>query len=186
MTTTTGPSPRVLVLIYCGLWTLLVSVGSLSYAIWLLLELGLTSLVVNTTILTAASVLQALSGFYYLRKYLMKGMRSGWMALISPSNITKAPRKSLFVWICSTIILLLAFIRQIYLLSVFSANNSALLVTGWFLVGSNIAGFAGIIAGLILSGLFSECNEEVEPYSGDDADRIGRAQNEQDSPRRRR
>jgi hypothetical protein len=187
--TTTTPPLRHLLVFYCGAWTLFVSIGAAIYAGWLLLGDDMHYLGWLSLLVSALSIIQATSGFYYLKNYIMIGVNRGWTRLLESGNISRAPRKSLLTWILSSMTLALCFGLQVGELLT-SNQDSMKVIFGSVFVALSFIGFMGIIAGLILSGIFgsvpSESEEARESSQRTSANRVGVNRFEEVSPRRRK
>ena len=115
----------------------------------------------NTLITTIAALGQGVSGFYYLNKHLNRGVERGWVELVSAENIVRAPRKSLFVWITCTAVLLASLVSQFAILIESSNTHTAPVMFGFFLASMNVVSLVGIFMGLVFSGLFGGSRAEI-------------------------
>lgn len=187
-----GVPPRALLVIYSVFWTMATNVGSLLYCGYICLNYSSTLGVVafNSFIIAVTSSIQGISAFYYLQKYLMVGVKAGWSQLVTPKQLSKAPRKSLFVWIASTVGLVSALIFQFVYLSRAESQSSTPVVLGYVIAGFNAMTFVGIMIGLLISGMFKsedviqEESNEMEDFSAD-RDLEKRPTDSSTSPRRR-
>ena len=159
-----GVPPRALVVVYCVFWSFVTNLGSLAYCAYLLLwhYPAMRLVALNSFMISASSMSQAISGFYYLQKYLMIGVRLGWLQLVSTERVARAPRKSLFVWFVSTLALFCCLLSQVVILSRDKSPPHTPVILGYLLAGFNFVSFLGIIFGLVISGLFKTQSVEGE------------------------
>jgi len=178
--------PRMLVLIYCVIWSVALNACSLAYAIYLFVSHpSLQAVALNSLLILVSSSVQSISAFYYLQKYLLVGVRLGWLQLVTAARVARAPRKSLYAWVGSTLVLLGSLLFQFRLLSLADHSQLTPVLLGYFHAGFTCVSFLGIIFGLAISGLFKAELTTSEVIEEEMTSSVRRASESESSPRRR-
>ena len=187
-----GIPPRALLVIYCVFWTLGTNIGWLVYCWYILFNYYSTLAVVglNAFMIAVTASAQGISAFYYLKKYLMVGVVSGWGQLVRVKQLSKAPRKSLIVWIASSAGLVVTLLFQFVCLSKAASPSTTPVILGYVLAGFNSITLVGILIGMVISGMFKAEQvipeeQDVTHESNEGRDQERRITDSSTSPRRR-
>jgi hypothetical protein len=143
----TEPPARHLALVFCMFFSVYTVFASISFSVY---ALSCPPVVVASLLTAVVTFVQGISAFLWLRGPLAVGAAQGWREVLGMWCRGRLAKRSVRVWMTSTVLLPVSFINQAISLA---AADVPVVTIGALVLSSEVAVYLGVVAGLFVSGM---------------------------------